>query len=80
MEKKTLNIIYGIIWVALFGALAFYIYSGKLFEPDANGKLNIVAIGIAWIVEYVGQTGTAILTLAIGLVIGGIVAFRKDKP
>jgi hypothetical protein len=77
MTYKPKNILFGILWVAIFSVFAFYIYSGKLFEPDANGKINIVAILIAWVAEYISKLGTALLVLVIGLAIGTKVALSK---
>jgi hypothetical protein len=77
MTYKPKNILFGILWVIIFSVFAYYIYSGKLFEPDANGKINVVAILIAWVAEYISKFGTALLVLAIGLAIGAKVALSK---
>ena len=77
MNYKIKNILFGIFWILLFAVFAYYIYSGKLFKPDANGKINIVAIFIAWIAEYIGKLGTALLVLGIGLAIGAKVGLSK---
>jgi hypothetical protein len=77
MTYKPKNILFGILWVIIFSVFAYYIYSGKLFEPDANGKINVVAILIAWVAEYISKLGTALLVLAIGLAIGAKVALSK---
>jgi hypothetical protein len=77
MPYKPKNILFGILWLVIFSVFAFYIYSGKLFEPDANGKINIVAILIAWVAEYISKLGTALLVFGIGLAIGAKVALSK---
>ncbi len=79
MDNTTKNRLFGILWVIIFSVLAYYIYSGKLFEPDANGKINFVAILIAWVVEYIGKLGTALLVFGIGIAIGAKVALSKNK-
>jgi len=66
LSKNPLNYLYAVFWLALFIVLAFYIFSGKLFMPDANGKINIVAILFAWVAEYLTQIGTGILVILIG--------------
>jgi hypothetical protein len=77
MTYKPKNILFGILWLVIFSVFAFYIYSGKLFEPDANGKINIVGILIAWVAEYISKLGTALLVFGIGLAIGAKVALSK---
>lgn len=66
MSKKPLDILYAILWIGIFGTLAVYIYSGKVFEPY-NGKIHIVAILIGWIAQYIGLFLTALLFFAIGV-------------
>lgn len=51
-SKNPLHYLYGLIWLSLFVVLALYIFSGKLFMPDSNGNIHIVAILIGWIAEY----------------------------
>ena len=66
MSKKPLDILYAVLWIGIFGALAVYVYSGKVFEPD-NGKIHIVAILIGWVAQYIGLFLTALLFFAIGV-------------
>jgi hypothetical protein len=67
ISKNPLHYVYALIWLSLFTALAVYIFTGKAFLPDANGKISIVAILIAWVAEYLTQTGAGVLVLLIGL-------------
>jgi len=48
-----------------------------MFRPDANGKIHIVAILVAWVAEYLTQIGTSILVLLIGLYISGRMVIKK---
>jgi hypothetical protein len=66
MSKKPLDILYAILWIGIFGAVAVYVYSGKVFEPY-NGKIHIVAILIGWVAQYIGLFLTALLCFAIGV-------------
>ncbi len=66
LSKKPLDFVYAVLWLAIFTAFAVYILSGKMFEPQ-NGRINVVAILIGWIVEYIGLIGTALLFFAFGL-------------
>lgn len=81
MSKKPLDILYAILWIGIFGALAVYIYSGKVFEPY-NGKIHIVAILIAWIVQYIGLFFTALLFFAIGVYKAVMILFsnKYEEP
>jgi len=54
------------IWLVLFGSIAYYVYSGAAFKPE-NGKIHLVAILIAWVVEYLGLTITSLLILLYGI-------------
>ncbi|RFZ95467.1 hypothetical protein D0C36_08070 [Mucilaginibacter conchicola] len=67
ISKNPLHYVYALIWLSLFTAMAVYIFTGKAFLPDANNKISVVAILIAWVAEYLTQTGTGILVLLIGL-------------
>lgn len=71
-SKNPLHYVYALIWLGIFVVFAVYIFSGKMFMPDANGKISIVAILIGWVAEYLTQIGTGILVVLIGL----FVAFR----
>ena len=71
-SKNPLHYVYALIWLGVFIIFALYIFSGKMFLPDANGKISIVAILIGWVAEYLTQIGTGILVILIGL----FVSFR----
>jgi len=66
-SKNPLHYVYALVWLALFVAFAVYVFSGKMFMPDEHGKINLVAILVAWVAEYITQIGTGILILLIGL-------------
>ena len=55
LSKNPLHYVYAMIWLVLFGSIAYYVYSGAAFKPE-NGKIHLVAILIAWVVEYLGLT------------------------
>ncbi|NLR82300.1 hypothetical protein [Chitinophaga eiseniae] len=76
-SQKPLDYVYALVWFGLFIAFAYYIFSGKMFQPDANGKIHIVAILVAWVAEYLTQIGTSILVLLIGLYISGKMIIKK---
>ncbi len=63
----------------IFLVFAFYIYTGKLYEPDANGKIkvNVITIFIGWIIEYIGKLWTALLFGGIGIAIGVKIGLNK---
>lgn len=65
-SKKILDYVYAVIWFVIFTAFAVYIFSGEMFEPK-NGKIHLVAILIAWIVEYIGLIVTGSLFLIFGI-------------
>jgi hypothetical protein len=67
LSTNPLHYVYAVVWFGIFAYFAFYIFSGKIFQPDDNGKIHIVAIMVAWIVQYLTQIGTGILVLLIGL-------------
>lgn len=67
LSKNPLHYVYALVWLSLFVVLAIYIFSGKMFLPDANGKISIVAILIGWVAQYLTQVGTGILVILIGL-------------
>jgi hypothetical protein len=77
MTCKPKNILFGIIWMVVFFVFAFYIYGGKIFEPDTNGKINIMAILIAWVAEYISKLGTASIVPVTGLAIGAKIPLSK---
>lgn len=77
LSKKPLDFLYAIIWFGIFAFFAFYIFSGKMFMPDANNKISIVAILVGWIAEYLTQIGTGILVLLIGAYVAFMVATEK---
>lgn len=66
LSKNPLHYVYAIIWILLFGSIAYYVYSGAAFKPE-NGKIHLVAIVIAWVVEYLGLTITSLLFLLYGI-------------
>jgi hypothetical protein len=66
LSKNPLHYVYAILWIMLFGSIAYYIYSGAAFKPE-NGKIHLVAILIAWVVEYLGLTITSLLFLLYGI-------------
>lgn len=67
LSRNPLHYLYAVIWFSLFIAFAAYIFSGKMFLPDANGNISIVAILVAWVAQYLTQVGAGILVLLIGL-------------
>lgn len=69
LSSNPLHYVYAVIWLAVFAYFAYYIFSGKIFQPDDNGKIHIVAIMIAWVAEYLTQVGAGILILLIGLLV-----------
>ncbi|WP_336835574.1 MULTISPECIES: hypothetical protein [Sphingobacterium] len=66
LSKNPLHYVYAMIWLVLFGSIAYYVYSGAAFKPE-NGKIHLVAILIAWVVEYLGLTITSLLFLLYGI-------------
>ncbi len=66
LSKNPLHYVYAMIWLVLFGSIAYYVYSGAAFKPE-NGKIHLVAILIAWVVEYLGLTITSLLILLYGI-------------
>lgn len=66
LSKNPIHYVYAVLWIVLFGSIAYYIYSGAAFKPD-NGKIHLVAILIAWVVEYLGLTMTSLLFLIYGI-------------
>ena len=66
-STNPLHYIYALVWFGIFAYFAFYIFSGQIYQPDNNGKINIVAIMIAWLAQFLTQVGTGILVLLIGL-------------
>jgi len=80
LSTNPLHYVYALVWFGIFAFFAFYVFSGKIFEPDSNGKIHIVAILVAWVVEYLTQVGTGILILLIGLFIASKTVLKsKDK-
>lgn len=65
-SKKILDYVYAVIWFMVFTAFAVYIFSGEMFEP-VNGKIHLVAILVAWIVEYIGLIATGSLFFIFGI-------------
>ncbi|WP_367210025.1 hypothetical protein [Sphingobacterium sp. R2] len=78
LSKNPLHYIYAVLWIVLFGSIAYYIYSGAAFKPD-NGKIHLVAILIAWLVEYLGLTLTSLLFLIYGIYRAMITVFDKEN-
>ena len=79
-SKKPLDYVYGVIWFMVFTAFAVYIFSGEMFEPK-NGKIHLVAILIAWIVEYIGLIATGFLFLLFGIYKAlKTVLVKKENP
>ncbi|APU98719.1 MULTISPECIES: hypothetical protein [Sphingobacterium] len=66
LSKNPLHYVYAVIWLVLFGSIAYYVYSGAAFKPE-NGKIHLLAILIAWVVEYLGLTITSLLFLLYGI-------------
>lgn len=58
------------MFMRLFGCQYSFILrftcSGKMFQPE-NGKIHIVAVLIAWVVEYLGLTLTSIIVVLCGV-------------
>lgn len=77
LSKNPLHYVYAVIWLGIFAIFAFYIFSGKIFQPDANGKIHLVAILVGWVAEYLTKAGAGILVLLIGLFIA-FKTIRKD--
>ena len=50
---------FGLIILTLF--FIYDIYTGKLFESDANGKMTIVGVSIAWLIDCIGKIKTILL-------------------
>lgn len=65
-SKNPLHYIYALIWLGVFATFAFYLFTGAMFKPE-NGKIHIVAILIAWVVEYLGLTVTCLIILLLGI-------------
>ncbi|RXK85989.1 hypothetical protein [Filimonas effusa] len=76
-SKNPLHYVYALIWLSLFVAFAVYIFSGKMFLPDENGKISLVAILVGWVAEYLTQVGTGILVVLIGLYVAFKTATEK---
>jgi len=58
---------FGLIILTLF--FIYDIYSGKLFESDSNGKMNIVGVMIAWLVDCIGKITTMLLILVTCMIV-----------
>lgn len=67
LSTNPLHFVYAVVWFGIFAYFAFYIFSGQIFQPDDNGKMHIVAIMVAWVVQYLTLVGTGILVLLIGM-------------
>ena len=67
LSTNPLHYVYALVWLGIFAYFAFYIFSGKIFQPDNNGKIHIVAIMVGWVAQFLTQAGTGILVLLIGL-------------
>jgi hypothetical protein len=78
LQIKPLNALYAVVWFAVFAYAAWLVYSGALFEGDPK-HLHIVAIGVAWVVEYLGKLLTALIILLAGLGIAARVLFSKTS-
>ena len=80
LSTNPLHYVYALVWFGVFAYFAFYIFSGQIFQPDDHGKIHIVAIMIAWVVQYLTQVGTGILVLLIGLFVAYKTVLKsKDK-
>ncbi|WP_293309094.1 hypothetical protein [Pedobacter sp. UBA5917] len=77
LSKNPLHYVYALVWFSVFVAFAIYIFTGKMFMPDANGKINLVAILVGWVAEYLTQIGTGILVILIGAYVAFRVATEK---
>ena len=78
LSKNPLHYVYAVIWLVLFGSIAYYVYSGAAFKPE-NGKIHLVAILIAWVVEYLGLTITSLLFLLYGIYRAMITVLDDEK-
>lgn len=76
-SKNPLHYVYALVWFSVFVVFAVYIFSGKMFMPDANGKINLVAILVGWVAQYLTQIGTGILVILIGAYVAFRVATEK---
>ncbi|MDR2283760.1 MAG: hypothetical protein LBE37_11150 [Sphingobacterium sp.] len=65
-SKNPLHYVYAAIWLSVFVYFAIYLFTGKMFQPE-NGKIHIVAVLIAWVVEYLGLTLTSIIVVLCGV-------------
>ncbi|ERJ58035.1 hypothetical protein [Sphingobacterium paucimobilis] len=65
-SKNPMHYVYAAVWLAAFVYLAVFLFSGKMFQPE-NGKIHIVAILFAWIVEYLGMVLTSVLIVLVGM-------------
>jgi hypothetical protein len=72
-----LHALFAAVWFTAFAYAAWLVYSGRLFEGDPR-HLHIVAIGVAWVVEYLGKLATALIILLTGLGIAVRVLFSKS--
>ncbi|WP_313264239.1 hypothetical protein [Sphingobacterium sp.] len=81
LSNNPLHYVYAMIWLVLFGSIAYYVYSGAAFKPE-NGKIHLVAILIAWVVEYLGLTITSLLFLLYGIyrAMTTVLEDVKDSP
>jgi hypothetical protein len=81
LSNNLLHYVYAMIWLVLFGSIAYYVYSGAAFKPE-NGKIHLVAILIAWVVEYLGLTITSLLFLLYGIyrAMTTVLEDVKDSP
>ena len=78
MAIKPLNALYAVVWFAAFTYFAWLVYSGELFRPDGN-RIHIVAVMVAWVVEYLGVLFTSLLIFVAGLGVSALVLFSKSS-
>ena len=80
LSRNPLHYVYALVWLGIFAYFAFYIFSGQIFRSDANGKIHIVAIMVAWVAQFLTQVGTGILVLLIGSFVAYKTVLKsKDK-
>lgn len=77
MQARLLNVLYAVVWFAGFTYFAWLVYSGELFRPEGI-RIHVVALMVAWVVEYLGVFLTSLLIFLSGLGVAALVVFSKS--
>ncbi len=79
--NNSIDKVYGIMWILIFGFFSYAILSDMLYQPDANGiiKVNFATILLGHIIDAIGKLATGAIVFVIGLIIGASLIFKKKK-